>query len=103
MIEIKRITIASDEIDYIQFLNFEKSTYKELLSYILLEKANGGYEYSIDNYNHFMNELKETNIKFRLTFDELLDKYAPEYKGDDNYSAEFNFDTYEMIIYKGDK
>lgn len=100
---IKRIEIDSVDRDYMQFLNFEKSTYKEIMSYILLEKQQQGYEYRKENYDHFMKEYKEAHIKYDLAFKSFLQHYAPEYLGDNDYIAEFDFENCEILIYKDPK
>lgn len=102
MEEVIRIELDPSDRDYMQFLNFERSTYKDILGYILLEKQKG-YEYSIDNYNHFMNEYKETMMKHDLTFHTFLKHYAPEYAGNSDYFAEFDFDNCELVIKKSSK
>lgn len=99
MNEIKKIKLESMDRDYIQFLHFELTSYKDILSHILLEKTKG-YNYSIENYEHFMNEYKEANIKYSLVMSEMINKYAPEYHGNSEYLANCNFENCEMIIYK---
>lgn len=96
---IKVIEMTEDDRDYIQFLMFEKDSYQNILSYILLEK-NKGYEYSISNYEHFMNEYKEAHIKHQIAFSNLIKIYAPEYDGNDNYLANINFEQCIMEIFK---
>lgn len=99
MEEVKRIRIDKTDRDYMQFLHFEKNSYQEILGFILLEKQKG-YNYSKDNYEHFMNEFKEANYKWSVAFSSLIAQYAPEYHGNDDYIAEINFDTCEVIICK---
>jgi spore coat polysaccharide biosynthesis protein SpsF (cytidylyltransferase family) len=99
IIEITRIKVDSYDLDYMQFLHFEKATYQEILGFILLEKQKG-YSYSKENYEHFMNEYKETSMKWTLTFNTLVEKYAPEYYKDTSCDAQFDFDSKELIITK---
>lgn len=94
---IKVIRIDYNEMDYIQFLNFEMESYQKILGYILLEKTKG-YEYSKENYEHFMDEYKEAHMKYSLAVLDLLDKYAPAYKGKDEYRVKFDFDLFRMAI-----
>lgn len=96
---IKIIRIEPLDRDYIQFLHFEMNSHKDILSFILLDKTKG-YEYSKDNYNHFMNEYKEANIKYNLTMSEMVAKYASEFYGNSEYVASCNFENCEMTIYK---
>lgn len=95
--ELLRVPMDGEDRDYMQFLHFERESYKEVLSFILLEKRKG-YEFSKDNYEHFMNEYKEAHIKFGIAFDNMLKTYAPEYLGNDNYRAQFDFENCEMVI-----
>lgn len=95
--EVKRIPIDGIDRDYMQFLHFEKESYKEILSFILLEKRKG-FEFSKDNYNHFMNEFKDANFKFQIAFNSILLYYASDYYGNDEYTAVFDFDTCELVI-----
>lgn len=100
--EVERIPIDGMDRDYMQFIHFEKESYKEILSFILLEKRKG-FEFSKDNYDHFMNEFKEANTKFHIAFNSLLLFYAPNYANDDRYDAVFDFDACELVIKKGEK
>ena len=100
--EEKVVKINESERDYIQFLLYEKEAYQNILSYILLEKSKG-YDYSIDNYNHFMSEYKEAHIKYQLAFSNLVISYAPEYHGNDDYNANISFEECVMRITKIDK
>ena len=93
----KVIKIDESERDYVQFLLYEKEAYQNILSHILLEKSKG-YEYSIDNYNHFMSEYKEAHMKYKITFDNLIVNYAPEYHGNNDYNATINFEECIMTI-----
>lgn len=99
MEKIFEVEIDPLDRDYLQYLVFEKSSYSDILSYILLEKQKG-YEYSIENYNHFMNEYKEANIKYDLFFTKLLDKYAPQYSRSNEYYADFDLVNCQLIISK---
>lgn len=99
MEEEKVIKIDESERDYIQFLLYEKEAYQNILSHILLEKSKG-YEYSIDNYNHFMSEYKEAHMKYQLAFGNLIISYAPEYYGNDDYNANIIFEECVMKITK---
>lgn len=99
MLEVEQIKIEENDRDYIQYLHFERSAYQDILSYILLDKAKG-YEYNLENYNHFMNEYKEANMKFHLVMSDMVAIYAPKYHGDANYSASCNFEDSLLIIYK---
>lgn len=96
---ITTITMEAVDRDYLQYLYFEHTSYKEVLSYILLEKMKG-YEFSKDNYEHFMNEFKEAKMKYDMVVLEFVDKYAPEFYGNSNYLVDYNFEDCEMIIYK---
>lgn len=99
MKEVKLIQMDATDRDYIEFLNFEVSSYKDILSYILLEKSKG-YNFSIENYKYFMNEYKEASIKYSLAMTEMIKKYAPDYHGNPNYLATCNFENCEMVIYE---
>ena len=99
---VKVIEMETIDRDYIQFLNFELISYKSILSHILLEKTKG-YSYSVENYKHFMNEYKEAEIKYNLAHMAFVRKYAPEYYGNLDYEVNYEFETREMIIRKGDK
>lgn len=96
---IRVINIEEVDRDYLQFLQFEKDSYQNILSYILLEKTKG-YEYSKENYEHFMNEYKEAHIKHEIAFDNLIENYAPEFYGSNEYFANVNFKLQTMEIYK---
>ena len=72
------------------------------MSYILLEKQQG-YEYRKENYDHFMDEYKEAHIKYNLAFKNFLQYYAPEYLGNNDYTAEFDFENCEILIYETPK
>ena len=95
--ELLRVPMDGEDRDYMQFLHFEKESYKEVLSFILLEKRKG-YEFSKDNYEHFMNEYKEAHVKFGIAFDSMLKIYAPDYVGNQNCTAQFDFENCEMVI-----
>lgn len=97
---INSTKIEVEDMDYIQFLYFERESYQKILGFILLEKSKG-YEYSKENYEHFMNEYKEAHMKYALATLDLLDKYVPKYKGNTEYDVIFDFDSCEMRIVKG--
>lgn len=95
--EILRVPMDEMDKDYMQFLHFERESYKDVLSFILLEKRKG-YEFSKENYEHFMSEYREANIKFGIAFNNMLLNYAPDYVGNDDYRAQFDFENCEMVI-----
>lgn len=97
---IKSIMIESDDMDYMQFLYFERESYQRILGFILLEKSKG-YKYSKENYEHFMNEYKEAHMKYSMASLALLEVYAPEYKGKKEYNVIYDFETREMKIVSG--
>lgn len=99
MDELLRIKISVNDRDYMQFLHFEKNAYQEILGFILLEKQKG-YEYSKDNYEHFMNEFKEITYKWNLNFNSLIKQYAPDFHNNKDYHAEVLFDSCEIVIRK---
>ena len=99
---VHTIKLDDRDRDYLQFLYVEINSYKEILGYILLEK-NKGYEYSIDNYEHFMSEYREANLKYQLAFADVIASYAPEYNGKLEYQAIVNFELCMMEIYKVEK
>ena len=96
---IKTVIMDAIDRDYIQFLHFEMNSYKNILSYILLEKTKG-YEYSLENYKHFMTEYKEAEIKYNIMVVEFVSKYAPEFHGNTDYTVQYNFESCEMVIYR---
>ena len=95
--EILRVPMDEEHRDYIEFLHFEKESYKEILSFVLLEKRKG-YEFSKENYDHFMNEYKEAHVKFGIAFNNMLQIYVPQYAGDDNYRVQFDFENCEIVV-----
>ena len=99
MEEVFRVELNEIDRDYLQFLTFEKKAYSDVLGYILLEKQKG-YDYSIENYTHFMNEYKETNIKYELVFAKFIKQYAPQYFGNNEYNAYFDLENCQLIISK---
>lgn len=95
--EILRVPMDEVDRDYMQFLHFERESYKDVLSYILLEKQKG-YEFSKENYEHFMSEYREANLKFGIAFNNMLEIYAPQYIGNNDYTAQFDFSNCAMVI-----
>ena len=51
--EILRVPMDEMDKDYMQFLHFERESYKDVLSFILLEKRKG-YEFSKEKDNPFI-------------------------------------------------
>lgn len=98
MILEKEFTLSEEEIDYTQFCYFEMDSYQYILGHILLEKTKG-YEYSKENYKHFMEEFKLAKFKYFINMQELLKKYCPEYLSSTVHEIEFNFDKHIMSIY----
>lgn len=98
MILIESVIIEQEDNDYLQFLYFEVESYKSILEHILICK-NPKYQYSVENYRHFMNEYKEANIKYNLTVTEILNKYNyQQYIGkiEYRYTFDFYFNTIEI-------
>lgn len=88
---IERVVLDQEDNDYLQYLQFEIDAYENILSRILINK-NPKYEYSKENYTHFMNEYKEAIMKQKLCVSEILEKYGfQEYLGDKKYYYEFDF------------
>lgn len=94
----KELILLEEEIDYTQFCYFEMDSYQNILGYILLEKTKG-YEYSKENYTHFMEEYKIARYKYYLNIQELLKRYAPNYLGKADYEVVFDFNKHIMSIY----
>jgi hypothetical protein len=82
------VKLPTVDVDYIQYLQYEVNSYQLILNDILLEK-NSKYKYSKENYEHFMNEFKNANMKLSLYMNEILDEYAPEY----NNSLKYYYDV----------
>ena len=99
---VKQVELTSTEIDYIRFLYTEMIAYKNIVQDIILERFRP-YEFTTDNYNHFMNEYKDTCHKYDITVHELLLLYAPEFVGRDDHSVTFNFDDNTMQISPAEK
>ena len=98
---LKIYQIEQEDMDYMQYINFIKEAYKNILGFVLLEK-NKGYEYSKENYEYFMNEYKDAFIKYEFMINNLVKKYAPEHFGRIDHTVTFDFEACEMIIYGGD-
>jgi hypothetical protein len=101
---IKTIELPEDIMNYVQFLHFNKESYKEIMSHILLLRSKREYEFSKENYEYFMDEYREAHMKFNQMFNSLLKDYAPEYYGNNDYRVTFDFDELTMNIsqIKGD-
>lgn len=87
------------EVDYLQYLHYEVSSYKLILSDILIEK-NPKYKYSKENYEHFMSEYKEALMRLDLYMNEIVERYAPKYLGDSNYTYDVSFSECTLNIFK---
>lgn len=100
MILIESVEIGTEDIDYLQFLQFEVDSYSAILERILINK-NPKYEFSKDNYQHFMNEYKQARMKIGITSNEVLKKYGLEkYLGNSDYYYNFDFGYHLCQIYQ---
>ena len=97
---VAKYKVSIDDIDYAEYCSFNMNVYKELFSYIVLIRDEYNAEYSIDNYNHFLNEFKEARQKYYICLRHIISIYAPEYLDDDSYEVELNFAETTMSIYK---
>lgn len=96
MAKVFEAQIQPDEMDYMEFLNYELIAYNDILEDILLGRS-PKYQYSKDNYDHFINEYKKTKQKYSTTLNNLLEIYAPEFYGKPNYYVFFRFDKTDLM------
>lgn len=87
------------ELDYLQYLIYQANTDKDILKDILINRT-PEYSYTIDNYNHFMSDFRDTKIKHDYEYLRFLAYNIPQYFGETNHSAVFDFDKGEITITK---
>lgn len=96
---ISKINLPGTEVDYIQYLQYEVNAYKLILSDVLIKK-DPKYEYSKENYEHFMNEFKEATFKLDLYINDLIERYAPEFSNKSEYNFDISFTEGTLNFYK---
>lgn len=94
---IAEIHVDSTAISYIQFLNSQKTAYKDILTEILIKNKNG-YDYNKETYEHFMEGYKEICFRYDSFTVEVLQEYAPEYVGSKDHMVEFDFAKNMLFI-----
>lgn len=83
-------------MDYLQMLSYEFHSYKSLLTDILLEKRK--YKHNIETYEYFMEEYKNTFIKFETLKEEIINIYIGEIQSIDSYDYIFDFNERTLTI-----
>lgn len=94
-IELERIKVDAETMDYLQSLHYEHLSYKTILDDIIMVKR--GYEHNKETYEAFMNDFKENFIKFEMTKEQLVSTYAEKYLNP-KYEYEFDFINREIVI-----
>lgn len=91
---IKTVGIPAELAEYLNMLSWEADGWR-----VLCTQITRSGEVSGENFQAFLDRLRDANFAFRAAFDTVLQTYAPEYTGDGRYFAEVHFDRRELAIY----
>lgn len=87
-----KVKIDSKLMNYLEGIFFEYNGLKTILESLILYKEEC---INKDVYDYFIEDYKTTNLKFEILKSEILNEYAPSFKGK---NVTFDFETNQIIL-----